>query len=289
MKKRRGLGISLGNMMESAGTDVRHINIESIVPSPYQPRQEFSEEEIEMLAQSVEKHGLLQPLLVRRKGDKFELIAGERRLRALKKLGKETAPAIVLEVSDTEAMALAIVENIQRKDLSLWEMAISIKKLKDTTGMTLDEIASILGKSKSHISNILRIFKLPSEILDLIKTYPDKLTLSHIKLLMEIKNPTWQITMAEKVVSEGMSTRELEEEVNAIKYIQNGENTSDTQEQEAVPSRNDKVDTLRKLAKKYIPLKSTVRRTKKGYSLIINIEDEETAESLISYLKNWTK
>jgi len=289
MKKRRGLGISLGNMMESAGTDVRHINIESIVPSPYQPRQEFSEEEIETLAQSVEKHGLLQPLLVRRKGDKFELIAGERRLRALKKLGKETAPAIVLEVSDTEAMALAIVENIQRKDLSLWEMAISIKKLKDTTGMTLDEIASILGKSKSHISNILRIFKLPPEILDLLKAYPDKLTLSHIKLLMEIKNPTWQITMAEKVVSEGMSTRELEEEVNAIKYIQDGENTSDTQEQEAVPSRNDKVDTLRKLAKKYIPLKSTVRRTKKGYSLIINIEDEETAESLISYLKNWTK
>ncbi len=289
MKKRRGLGISLGNMMESAETDVRHINIDSIVPSPYQPRQEFSEEEIETLAQSIEKHGLLQPLVVRRKGNKFELIAGERRLRALKSLGKETAPAIVLEVSDTEAMALAIVENIQRKDLSLWEMAMSIKKLKETTGMTLDEMASILGKSKSHISNILRIFKLPQEILDLLKVYPDKLTLSHIKLLMEIKNPTWQITMAEKVVSEGMSTRELEEEVNAIKYIQNGDNTANTDKKETVISRNDKVDNLRKLAKKYIPLKSTVRRTKKGYSLIINIEDEETAESLISYLKNWTK
>jgi ParB family chromosome partitioning protein len=289
MKKRRGLGLSLENMMDMKNTDIRNIPLDDIEPSPYQPRQIFSEEEIDTLAQSIQKHGLLQPIVVRRKGDKFEIIAGERRYRALQKLGKKMAPVIVVNVSDKEAMALAIIENIERKDLTLWELASSIKKLKDDMGLTLEEIASILGKSKSHISNILRMFQLPESVLQLVKKYPEKLTLSHIKLLLEIKQPQWQITLAEKVISEDLSTRQLEEEVNTIKYIQEGK-LPETQDKENKTAKKDEtVDRLRKLAKKYIPMKSTVRRVKNGYRLIINIDDEETAEKLIDYLKNWTK
>ncbi len=289
MKKRRGLGLSLENMMDVKNTDVRNIPLDDIEPSPYQPRQIFSEEEINTLAQSIQKHGLLQPIVVRRKGDKFEIIAGERRYRALQKLGKKIAPVIVVNVSDKEAMALAIIENIERKDLTLWEVASSIKKLKDDMGLTLEEIATMLGKSKSHISNILRMFQLSDNVLQLVKKYPNKLTLSHIKLLLEIKQPQWQITLAEKVVSEGLSTRQLEEEVNTIKYIQDGK-LPETQDKENKTAKKDEtVDRLRKLAKKYIPMKSTVRRVKNGYKLIISVDDEETAEKLIDYLKNWTK
>jgi ParB family chromosome partitioning protein len=289
VKKRRGLGLSLENMMDMKNTDVRNIPINDIHPSPYQPRQIFSEEEIQALSESIKKHGLLQPIVVRRKGDKFEIIAGERRYRALKLLGKKTIPVIVINVSDKEAMALAIIENIDRKDLTLWELAISIKKLKEDMGLTLDEISGILGKSKSHISNILRIFQLPDTVLQLVKKYPHKLTLSHIKLLLEIKQPQWQITLAEKVVAEDMSTRQLEEEVNTLKYIQDGKLPEGSEKREKSVKKDETVDRLRKLAKKYIPMKSTVRRVKNGYKLIINIDDEETAEKLIDYLKNWTK
>ncbi len=270
-------------------TDIRNIPIDDIEPSPYQPRQVFDEEEITLLANSIEKHGLLQPLVVRRKGDKFEIIAGERRYRALKKLGKQSAPAFVIDVSDQEAMALAIIENIDRKDLTLWELATAIQNIKESMNMSLDDLSALLGKSKSHISNILRIFKLPEEVIELIKNYPERLTLSHIKLILEIKNPSWQATLAEKVVSEGLSTRALEEEVNTIKYLQEGRFPEGKEKSNGTSKKDDATQRLRNLAKKYIPVKSSIRKTKKGYNLILQIEDEETAEHLINYLKNWTK
>lgn len=287
MKRRRGLGITLETMIQKQDSDIRSVSIEDVEPSPYQPRQLFSEEEIDELAKSIEKHGLLQPIVVRRKGNKFQIVAGERRYRALKKLGKDNITVVVVNVSDQEAMALSIVENIERKNLTLWELANSIKRLKDEMNLSLDEISRLIGKSKSHISNILRLFQLPDSVLELIKAYPDLLTISHIKLILEIKNPVWQATLAQKVVSEKLSTRQLEEQVQAIKYLQEN-SASHSQDRDKRIKRDETADRLRRLAKQYIPMKSTVRRAKNGYRLIIDLDDEETAEKLIRYLRNWT-
>lgn len=274
-------------MIQKQDSDIRSVSIEDVEPSPYQPRQLFSEEEIDELAKSIEKHGLLQPIVVRRKGNKFQIVAGERRYRALKKLGKDNITVVVVNVSDQEAMALSIVENIERKNLTLWELANSIKRLKDEMNLSLDEISRLIGKSKSHISNILRLFQLPDSVLELIKAYPDLLTISHIKLILEIKNPVWQATLAQKVVSEKLSTRQLEEQVQAIKYLQEN-SASHSQDRDKRIKRDETADRLRRLAKQYIPMKSTVRRAKNGYRLIIDLDDEETAEKLIRYLRNWT-
>jgi len=274
-------------MIQKQDSDIRSVSIDDVEPSPYQPRQLFSEEEIDELAKSIEKHGLLQPIVVRRKGNKFQIVAGERRYRALKKLGKDKVTVLVVNVSDQEAMALSIVENIERKNLTLWELANSIKRLKDEMNLSLDEISRLIGKSKSHISNILRVFQLPDSVLELVKKYPDLLTISHIKLLLEIKNPVWQTTLAQKIVSEKLSTRQLEEQVQAIKYLQEN-STLPSKDQSKRIKRDETADRLRRLAKQYIPMKSTVRRTKNGYKLIIDLDDEETAEKLIRYLKNWT-
>jgi ParB family chromosome partitioning protein len=189
--------------------DVQQLRLESIVPNRYQPRQQFSETELEDLAQSLKDNGLLQPVLVRRKGDGiFELIAGERRLRAAKLAGLERIPAIVRNCSDQESMVLALVENLQRDDLNPMETARAYHRMVNEFGFTQDAIAQKVGRDRSSVANVLRLMTLPVEIQELIET--DQLSTGHAKVILGLAAAEAQMQLARRILQAQLSVRDAE-------------------------------------------------------------------------------
>lgn len=191
------------------GRDVQEVPVEQILPNPYQPRQQFPETEIMQLAESVKQNGLLQPVLVRRKGDgQFELIAGERRLRAAKMAGLQTIPALVRNSSDQQSMELALIENLQRKDLNPMEAARAYHRLTLEFGFTQDTIARKLGKDRSSIANIARLVNLSKEIQDLVES--GALSTGHAKVLLGMPQGERQLRLARQIVADQLSVRQAE-------------------------------------------------------------------------------
>jgi ParB family chromosome partitioning protein len=189
--------------------DVQQLRVESIVPNRYQPRQQFSEAELLDLAKSLKENGLLQPVLVRRKGDGiFELIAGERRLRAAKLAGLEKIPALIRNCSDQESMVLALVENLQRDDLNPMETARAYHRMVNEFGLTQDAIAQKVGRDRSSVANLLRLMTLPIEIQELIET--DQLSTGHAKVILGLVAPDAQMQLARRILQAQLSVREAE-------------------------------------------------------------------------------
>jgi len=186
------------------------INVQSdlIKPNPFQPREDFNQESIEELAQSIREKGVIQPLLVRRKGDHYELIAGERRLRAANLLNLKELPIIIKDVDDEDSLELALIENIQREGLNAIEEAHAFQYLIDKFHLTQEKISEVLGKSRVTIANILRLLKLPQEIQQEIKK--GRITFGHGRALLEIEDENLQRRMAQDIISKGLSVRELE-------------------------------------------------------------------------------
>lgn len=191
-------------------SDIRELPIDQILPSRYQPRKEFAEAELAQLAESVKLNGLLQPVLVRRKGDGYyELIAGERRLRAAKLAGFNKIPAIVRNSSDEQAMELALVENLQRKDLNPMEAAHAYHRLVSEFGFTQDRIAQRVGKDRSSIANIVRLINLPNEIQTLVES--GQISTGHAKVLLGVvTRPELQIKLARQIAERQLSVRQAE-------------------------------------------------------------------------------
>jgi len=195
-------------------TDVQHLRVDAVVPNRYQPRQTFSPEELDELAASLKQSGLLQPILVRRKGDGiYELISGERRWRASKAAGLETIQAIVRNCSDEESMVLALVENLQREDLNPLEMAKAYHRMVVEFGLTQEVIAQRVGCERSSIANIVRLLNLPQDVQQLIET--DQLSLGHAKVILGLSNPGEQQRIAQLVAARGLSVRETEKLVES--------------------------------------------------------------------------
>ena len=187
----------------------RYVPVEEVVPNPYQPRREFSEEELRELAESIKAHGMLQPIVVRERDGRYEIIAGERRWRAAKLAGLDRIPAVIREVeSEEEMLVFALVENLQREDLNPVEKALALKKLKEDFNATDQEIGRIIGKSRSAVSNTLRLLELPEEVLTLLAE--GKISEGHARVLLRLGDPESQIAWAKRVVEEGISVRELE-------------------------------------------------------------------------------
>lgn len=214
--EKKALGRGLDALLPSARPvvepergDVEQLRLESIVPNRYQPRQQFSEAELLDLAKSLKENGLLQPVLVRRKGDGiFELIAGERRLRAAKLAGLEKIPALIRNCSDQESMMLALVENLQRDDLNPMETARAYHRMVNEFGLTQDAIAQKVGRDRSSIANLLRLMTLPTEIQELIET--DQLSTGHAKVILGLVAPEAQIQLARRILQAQLSVREAE-------------------------------------------------------------------------------
>ncbi|WP_251712953.1 ParB/RepB/Spo0J family partition protein [Lactococcus ileimucosae] len=189
---------------------IYQLNIEEISKNPYQPRKNFDSDKLRELAQSIKVNGVLQPIIVRKSSlFGYELLAGERRLRAAKLANLNKIPAIIRMYSDDDMMILSILENIQRDDMSPLDEAKSIRKIIDKSSMTHDEVAKYLGKSRSYISNLLRILKLPHSILLLLGD--KKISLAHARTLLAEENEEKQVLLAQKVVKEKLNVRQLED------------------------------------------------------------------------------
>ena len=189
--------------------DTHELQLESIVPNRFQPRQQFSETELAELTASLKQNGLLQPILVRRKGDGiFELIAGERRLRAAKLAGMQRIPAVVRNVSDQESIVLALVENLQRDDLNPMETARAYQRMLNEFGLTQDAIAQKVACDRSSVANVLRLLSLPQEVQQLVET--NQLSAGHAKVILGLMTPETQINLAQQIIKDHLSVREAE-------------------------------------------------------------------------------
>jgi ParB family transcriptional regulator, chromosome partitioning protein len=189
--------------------EVQHLRVDAIVPNRYQPRQTFSSQELSELAASLKQSGLLQPILVRRKGDgMYELISGERRWRAAQEAGLETIQAMIRNCSDDESIVLALVENLQREDLNPMETARAYHRMMNEFGLTQDIIAQRVGCDRSSIANVVRLLNLPVEVQQLIET--DQLSTGHAKVILGVASPSEQLRVARLVVAKNLSVRETE-------------------------------------------------------------------------------
>ncbi len=191
---------------------IMQVPVKDIVPNRYQPRTVFVDERIEELSLTIRTHGIIQPIVVRQfDEDKFEIIAGERRWRAVQKLGWETIPAIVKEFNDAETASVALIENLQREELSAIEEAIAYSKLLELHSLTQEALAQRLGKGQSTVANKLRLLKLPSEIQDAL--LQKKITERHARALIPLKQPEKQVAVLAEILEKQLNVKQTEERV----------------------------------------------------------------------------
>lgn len=218
MPKNRGLGKGLGALLPELEEENLNaqttINIDLIVPNPYQPRKEFSDEKLSELSESIKIHGIIQPLLVRETNGHYQLIAGERRLRAAKLAGLTEVPVIIKELTDQSMMEIALVENLQRENLNPIEEAEAYRRLMNEFHFTQDDIAKKVGKSRPAIANTLRLLNLPQEVQqDLLG---GTLTMGHARTLLSLHSPEEQKNIWKQVQQQNLSVRETEELVRKL-------------------------------------------------------------------------
>ncbi len=187
---------------------VLYVDINDIMPNASQPRKSFDEDKLQELADSIQQHGLIQPIVLRKAGKGYEIVAGERRWRAARLIGLKQIPSIVKELTDEENMLLAIIENMQREDLNPIEEAEGLKQMIDTYGLTQEQVSLSVGKSRPYITNSLRLLKLADHVKEL--TAAGKLSMGHARALAAIEDEDRQIELADKTVNEGLSVRQIE-------------------------------------------------------------------------------
>ncbi len=276
--KKRALGRGLSELIpEIEEESIKYIRIENILYSPFQPRIKFKEDEaFEELVRSIKEKGILQPILVREKGGGiYECIAGERRLRAAKKAGLKEVPAIVKVISDEEAVVIALIENLQRKNLNPLEEALGYKNLIEKFGYTQEEVAEKVGKDRATVANFLRLLKLPSVIQeDLLE---ERLTVGHAKALLSLDSEEKQLYVRNLILQKGLSVRETEKLVNQL------------QKKEPEKKKKKEVDPdllyLSEELSKLIGTKVEVKTKHKKIYFTFFFEELERAENFIEKLK----
>lgn len=214
-RKALGKGISalIPEREQEARESIIYAKTSQIKPNPFQPREDFDPQSIEELAQSIKEKGVIQPLLVRRKGDNYELIAGERRLRAANSLNIKEIPIIIKDVTDKDSLELALIENIQRQGLNPIEEAHAYQYLIDKFDVTQEKISEGLGKARTSVTNILRLLKLPQEIQQEIKK--GRISFAHGRVLLETEDVNQQRRLAHEIIAKDLSVRELENLIKA--------------------------------------------------------------------------
>ena len=228
-KNKKGLGRGLSSLIGDSDlkTSTNKISISSIIPNKNQPRKLFEKEALEELTNSIKERGIIQPLILRKsedQNDKFELIAGERRWQAAQSAGLHEVPAVVIEANNLKSLELAIIENVQRKDLNAIEEAESYKNLIENFDYDQDKVSKFIGKSRSHISNSIRLLSLPDKLIDMIRH--EKISQGHAKILIGLENA---LLIAEKITKKKLSVRQTESLVRLLKKAgKNKNNLKDT-------------------------------------------------------------
>ena len=210
----RGLSALLSDTAPTTSEELLEIDIDLIEPSPAQPRTHFDEERLEELAQSIRSNGIVQPLLVRRRGARYQLVAGERRWRAAQRAGLQRVPAVVRSIPDDKLLELALIENIQRQELNAIEEAHAYKRLIETLGLTQETVAQRVGRDRSFVTNYLRLLRLPEDIQRLVEE--EKLSMGHARALLGVDDADIQRRVARNIIDQSLSVRETERAIKRI-------------------------------------------------------------------------
>lgn len=284
MAKKAGLGRGLSALMDetigevqvnSSSEGVLELPVGDIHRNPNQPRVYFDEGDLEELADSIAQVGILQPIIVRPDGIGYEIIAGERRYQAACKVGLEKVPVIVKDIDETKSLEVALVENIQRSNLNTIEEARAYKELIDRTGITQEELAKTLSKSRSSITNTLRLLDLPAEVQELV-FYGD-LTAGHARAILGVPSEEMRINLAHKIVNEKLSVRQTESLVALFSVEQ-----ADKSPRPSVPKSFKKVA---KQLRQDLQTNVKIKQVRGKYKIEIEFADENDLERLVGVMK----
>ena len=275
----RGLDslIGISEVRTDGGSAISEINIDSIYPNPDQPRRTFSDEGLEELAASIRELGIIQPLSLRDAPDGgYQIIAGERRWRAAQKAGLRTVPAYIRTASDSEVTEMALIENIQREDLNAIEVALAFRKLIDTYDLTQERLSERVGKSRSVITNHLRLLKLPAEIQ--IALRDRRLDMGHARALLSIDDPKLQLKIFKQILKDGLSVRRVEQ---IAREAAEGNTVEPKPAKSAVRSTNDYEFFVRDLQHYFpTPVKFSRNDSGKG-SITLKFDNDEQLMQLV--------
>ena len=285
--EKKGLGKGLDALFLDAdgGSDVREIDIKKIIPDPDQHRKTFHEETINELAESIKIHGIIQPLIVRKEGNIYKIVAGERRFRASQVAGIDKLPVIVRDdISDRDAAEIALIENLQREDLNPVDEAMGYEKLISDFGITQEEAADRVGKSRSAVTNSLRLLKLPKAVIEALRD--GSVSAGHARALIPLKNEEDILEMVSRIITEGLSVRDTENEVRWILNTQ-------PEVREEIPPRvkpfsitDEYIASVEKLATERIMRRVKIKQTpgKSSGKLTLTFSSSEDLEELLTIL-----
>ncbi len=204
----RGLSALISRQSVDKKESVLELNVDDITPSRFQPRRDFAVDQLQELMSSIKEKGVVQPVIVRSRGNKYELVAGERRWRAVKELGMKTIPSITKDISDAEALEIALIENIQRQDLNPIEEAVAYERLIKEFKLTQEKLSQQIGKDRASVANTIRLLKLPPKVKEEI--LQGRLSAGQARPLLSLKSPRQQEDLCKRIVKQGLSTREVE-------------------------------------------------------------------------------
>jgi ParB family transcriptional regulator, chromosome partitioning protein len=287
--KKRGLGRGLDALLgslepesteasESTANELRHIAVGKIFPGKYQPRQTIDPEKLEELAASIKAQGVIEPIVVRASGDRFELIAGERRWRATQLAGLPEIPALVREVDDRTVVAIALIENIQREELTPLEESQALKRLIDEFDLTHQQVADAVGRSRAAVSNLLRLMELPAEIKQLLEQ--KKLDMGHARALLTLPE-SLAVGLARQAAEHGWSVRELED---AARVAQSEPRPAAVKP--AAPARDPNVESLERDLSERIGARVAITHSRNGRGkLTIRYHSLEELDGILARIK----
>ncbi|MFD1204267.1 MULTISPECIES: ParB/RepB/Spo0J family partition protein [Sporosarcina] len=253
---------------------IEHVRLKSIKVNPYQPRKIFDENAIQELSESIKEHGILQPIIVRKVGTMYEIVVGERRFRAAKLAGLVEIPAVVRQLTDEESMEMAILENLQREDLTPIEEAEAYQKLMDNLNLTQEQLAFRLGKSRPHIANHIRLLTLPEKIRGLITD--GKLSMGHGRTLLGLRKKEQIIAVAERTIKENLNVRQLEKLVQKL----NEDVPRETKKEKKSIFIEEQESNLRE----YFGTNVTIKKSKNKGKIEIEFFTEEDLERILELL-----
>ncbi|MCL4104805.1 UNVERIFIED_CONTAM: hypothetical protein GTU68_034244 [Idotea baltica] len=288
----RGLNALLGSQQEGNSTTATSIklhspeqdevSVELITRNPFQPRREFEQAAIDELAESIRKHGVLQPLLIRAKGDDgYELVAGERRWRACRQVGLETVPCRVVELGDQQVCEAAIEENLKREDLNVIEKAHAFKSYLDTFGGTIEELARSLSMNRSTVSNMLRLLELPEDVQQAVRQ--DRISGGHAKAMLPLSDDA-KVELVKQIEQQQLSVRKTEE---AVRAIMKGEQPQAAAKPSDKPEMTPHVLGLQDFLRQHLAAKIDIKLTKQDVGqIVINFTSNDDFERLIDRLRH---
>jgi len=267
-RERGGLGRGLGALIPSSGSSLVELDLERISPNPQQPRTVMGEESLAELADSIREHGVIQPLIVTRTGAGYTLVAGERRWRAARLAGLRTVPALIKDTSPQQMLELALVENIQRQDLGPLEEAAAYRQLLEEHGLTQEEVARRVGKSRSAVANSLRLLNLPPQAKEALAA--GQITEGHARALLALPTLEQQMGLLASILSSGMTVREAEEAARQ----------SSTRSRRPPRSHDPEVAELEERLRELLRTKVELHRGRRGGRLVIHFYSDEELEGI---------